>query len=62
MRAGDNLAENLNKLIIQMVVELHQQIEYLEKLPIIKLLKLAEGVMEYAQVKEEYRKNRTQGN
>ena len=62
MRAGDNLAENLNKLIIQMVVELHQQIEYLEKLPIIKLFTLAEGVMEYAQVKEEYRKNRTQGN
>ena len=49
-------------MIIQMVVELHQHIEYVEKLPIIKLLKLAEGVMEYAQVKEEYRKNRTQGN
>ena len=44
-----------------MVVELHQQIEYLENLPIIKLLKLAEGIAEYVQTKEEYRKNMTQG-
>ncbi len=49
--------ENLNQLIIQMIVEYNQPLEYLENLPIGRLLKLADGIAEYVKAREEYRRS-----
>ena len=40
-----------------MIVEHHQSLEYLENLPIGRLLKLADDIAEYVKVREEYRRS-----
>lgn len=43
-----------------MMVEYHQPMEYLENLPIGKLLRLADGIAEYVQDRAEYRRSMMQ--
>ena len=43
-----------------MMVEYHQPVEYLENLPIGKLLKMADAVAEYVHARAEYRRSMMQ--